>query len=647
MADDTDDFLAKVREKFERSAERSEDNRQRCLDDIKFARLLEQWPEKVKQLREDDGQAVLTLSHMGTFIRQVVNQARSNRPSINVIPADSNADPETAEIISGLIRNIEVSSDADVAYDTAIDNAVSGGFGYFRINTAYASDDTFDLDIVFERIADSLSVYEDPDSEATDGSDWNCAFVVRTMTRDDFRAQYKDAEEVDWDTLGYTGLEAPWFTEDSVLVAEYWEREEVESQIVALSNDTVVKLDDWLKQQKTAEAIGITQIGEPRTVKSKKVTQYILTGAEVLEEIEWPGKYIPIVPVYGDEVWVEGKRHFKSLIHDAKDSQREHNYWRSQAADTVALAPRVPFIGPEGCFDGDPEKWSDINRGNIAFVTYRGQVPPQRQAPPTPASGEFQQAIAAIDDMKSIIGLHNPSLGETSNETSGVAIRQRQRQGDVATFHFIDNLTRSIRQGGRILIDLIPKVYSTARVVRILGEDLEPEAAQIAPQDQQQMLLQKAQERGQEIARIYDITAGKYDLVVKAGPSYATQREFAQAEIVEVIRAYPDSAPLLGPMYLRNSDWPGADEAAEKLEAMAGQGEGQQPQIPPELIEQMTQMQQRLQELEAENQQLKSDQSLEREKLYLVDVPTAQAKQTSANASMVKAATPQQPAGLG
>ena len=526
-----DDFLADVRAKHKRAQDAASDNNDNWIDDVRFAKLLEQWPEEIKRQRELDGRPCLVKPRLQAYIRQVVNEARQNRPAINVVPADSNADVETAEIMSGLIRNIEVSSDADIAYDTAADCAVSGGFGYFRINTAYTSDDTFDQDIVIERIADPLTVLPDPDAESADGSDWNCAFICKTILKDDFEAQYNGAEPVDWDDMGYAKLDNPWYDDEHVMVVEYWHREDVESQIVAMSDGSVRKADD--PSIELLAQFGVTPVGEPRTVKSKKVTQYILSGAEVLETVEWPGKYIPIVPVYGDEVVCEGKRTFKSLIRDAKDAQRDLNYWESMATETIALAPKVPFIGPEGAFDSDVEKWSTANDSSHAFITYKGQIPPQRQGYAGPSAGELQRAMGAVDDMKAIMGIYDASLGQRSNETSGVAIRQRQRQGDVATYHFLDNLSRSIRHAGRILIDLIPKVYSTARVVRVLGEDMEPQNAQIGPQE-------GPAHEGQEVRRIYDLGAGKYDLVVKAGPAFGTQREAAREELVEVIRACGD-----------------------------------------------------------------------------------------------------------
>jgi len=619
MAKADDDFLAEVREKFERATESEEDNRKRARENIKFSRMREQWDDRVKKDREACGLPCLTFDHTNIFVRQVVNTARMNRPAITVVPADSGADKETAEIMSGLIRNIEVSSDADIAYDTAIENAVAGAFGYFRINLAYTSEDSFDKDITIEAIPDAFTVYGDPDAESVDASDWNCAFIVKRIPEDDYKRDYKDASKADFADLKELG--SPWYDDDGVAIAEYWHREQVTSQIVALSNDTVVKLSEYEERAKEYAAMvpSVTIVGKPREVKSHKVTQYIVNGVEVLETVEWPGKYIPIVAVYGDTVVLEGKRHFYSLIDGAIDAQRNHNYWESCITGAIALAPVSPFIGPEGAFDAAPEKWANINDPSIATVEYAGPVRPSREPPPAYQGAMIERAQTAIAEMKAIIGLHEPSLGERSGADSGVAIRSLQRQGDVATFHFLDNLTRSIRHAGRILLDLIGKVYTTPRVLRVLGEDMQPQVVQAAPQEMQQEMLIKAQMRGQEIARIYDLTAGKYDLVVKAGPSFGTQREYAQAEIVEIIRAFPDSAPILGPMYLENSDWPGATEAAEQLKALAaGQMGGEQPQgSDPQLMAQMQQMAQQLQALAQENEALKRGEMLKAEELRI------------------------------
>lgn len=615
-----DDFLAEVREKFDRASDAEDKNRKRFADNIRFSRMREQWDPDILRDRELRGLPCLTFDHTNIFVRQVVNSARQNRPSIQVVPADSNSDKETAEIMSGLIRNIEVSSNADIAYDTAVENAVGGAFGYFRVNLSYTSDDSFDKDLTIEPIADPLTVYGDPDAESFDGSDWNCCFVVRRIPEDEYKREYGDKAKSDFADIKELG--APWYDDECITIAEYWHREQVESQIIALSNDTVVSLDEYKERAEEYAQLQIEPVGEPRAVRSHKVTQYVVNGSEVLEKVDWPGRYIPIIPVYGDVVVLDGERHFYSLIDGAKDAQQNHNYWESCITGAIALAPVSPFIGPVGAFDTDIEKWSNINDPSIATVEYDGPVRPSREPPPAYQGAMIERAKSAVDEMKAIIGLHSPNLGERSGAESGVAIRQLQRQGDVATFHFMDNLTRSIRHAGRILIDLIGKVYTTPRVLRVLGEDMEPQPVQTAPADMQQQLMMQAMQRGQDIGRIYDLTAGKYDLVVKAGPSFGTQREYAQAEIVEIIRAFPPSAPVLGPMYLDNSDWPGASDAADQLRALngaqeGGGGEAMQQQMQQQVQAAVQQLQGQIQQLAQENAELKQAAALKAEELRI------------------------------
>lgn len=614
-----EDILNLAKEKFERAQEAENDTREEARDDIRFARLGEQWPLQIKRQRELDNRPCLTINKMPAFIRQVVNDARQNKPGIVVMPADDNADPETAEIINGLIRNIQVASDADVATDTAIESAVSGGFGYFRINIASESDDSPDKEISFERIANPFTVYGDPDSTAADSSDWNCCLVVEPMPKERFERDYKGAEPVDWDA--YSGCTAPWIDNDTIMVAEYWHREPVDVVVFEMSDGTTIDEDRLNENQAEFILKGIIPVGS-RTLKTHKVTQYLLTGAEVLETVEWPGKYIPIVPVYGDEINCDGKRVFRSLINQGKDAQRQFNYWRTMTTELIALAPKAPYIGEEGAFI-DEGKWATANVANYSYLEHKkGTQAPQRQPFAGVPAGALQEALNASDDMKSIIGIYDASLGARSNETSGRAIVARQREGDVSTFHFIDNLSRAIRHAGRIIIDLIPKVYSNKRIVRILGEDMKPKNVQLAPGEAEQPEMGEQEDEGAEINRVFDVTIGKYDLIVKSGPSYSSLREETRAELVEIMRNAPESAPILGPMYLRNSDWPGAEDAADKLEK--GQG------IPPEAQQKMQDMQQ---QLEAAGKAVEDLQKQASE----IEAMKARAEMMSAEADLIRA----------
>ena len=568
-----DDILKEAREAFERAADAEAENRRDALDDLKFARLGEQWPDAIRRERDLDGRPCLTINRLPAFIRQVVNDARQNKPAIVVHPVDDAADPETAEVFNGLIRHIEQSSDAEVAYDTALDFAVTGGFGYFRINTRYASDDGFDQDLVVERVANPFSIYGDPDGTAADSSDWNSAFVVDTLPKAAFEARWKGADPVDWSADSYASLTGPWLDGDRVMVAEQWIREAVKRTIVALSDGQVVELAVYEKQKAMFDALGVKVLGRPRSVGSHKVTQRILTGAEVLETVEWAGKFIPIVPVYGEELHVDGRRRLRSLVRDAKDPQRMFNYWRTTSTELVALAPKTPFIGRKGAFETDSAKWATANTQTHAYIEYDGPEPPMRQPFVSPPAGALQEAMNASDDMKAIMGLYDASLGARSNEISGRAIMARQRQGDTSTFHYIDNLNRAMRHAGRILLDLIPKVYATPRVVRILGPDGEAKAVPVnqprAPGQGAQPAQGDPLGQVRKVEKIYDLTAGKYDLIVRAGPSFTSRREEAANQMIELIRAYPAAAPAIGDLLAKNLDWPGADEVASRLQALA------------------------------------------------------------------------------
>lgn len=617
------DYLAEAQEAFQQAVDAESENREEAEDDLRFARLSDQWPDNIRREREIDGRPCLTIPRMNAFIRQVVNDARQNKPSIKVHPADSGADVETADIINGLIRNIEYSSNADVAYDTAVEYAVSSSVGYFRIGLDYAFDDTFDLDITINRVADPFLIYGDPDSTGADSSDWNSAFVIDRMTKDRFEAKWKGAEAVDW-SGDYADLPTPWCDDETVMVAEWWTREEVERPIVKLSNDTIVDAA-WLQEADKETGIpriamlmsmGIKPVAERKT-RTHKVTQRILTGAEELEVNDWPGRYIPIVPVYGDEVIVDGKRYLRSLIRDAKDAQRAYNYWRSTSTEMIALAPKVPFIGPKGAFKTDANKWATANRVSHPFIEYdvvSGASPPQRQPLDVgPAAGALQEALNASDDMKSIMGLYDASLGARSNETSGRAILARQREGDVSTFHFIDNLNRAIRHAGRIIIDLIPHVYSNERIVRVIGEDGSQKPVQLGKPVPVTDKNGKPQmgEDGQPMMRVFDLTAGKYDLTVTSGPSYTTRREEAAAQMTEMVRAFPAAAARIGDLIAKNLDWPGADEIAERLKPQ------DEADIPPELQKMIKDGQELIAKQAEELKELKADKEIDARKVLI------------------------------
>ncbi len=613
-------------EEFEKCADAEVNNRAAALDDIEFTFLDKQWSDADIEARRRDCRPCLTINKTRQFVKQVVNNGRRNKPAIKVHPADSFADPKTAEIINGLIRNIEYTSNADVAYDTGFEAAVAGGFGYWRVDVDYAHDDSFDRELKICRIPNQFSVYGDYESTAADSSDWNRAFITDCIAKDAFERRWKGADAVDWDSGRYSNLPNNWTRDERVVIAEYWTREEVQKKIVQLSDKRVVPAD-WLKQPLDGypgatmldllESEGISVTGE-RDSRGYKVQQRIMTGAEVLETNEWRGMYIPIVPVYGEELNIEGVRHFRSLIRSGKDAQRMFNYWRSLTTELIAMSPKTPFIGKVGQFDTDQSKWQTANTQSHAYIEYddaNGVGAPTRQGFAGVPAGPLQEAMNASDDMKAIFGMYDASLGARSNETSGVAISARQQQGEMSNFHFMDNQSRAVGHTGRILLDLIQHFYTGERVIRILGLDKKPQNIKITNQ-------QQPQQNGTE--QMFNLAIGKYDLTVDSGPGFATQREDAAYQMTEFIKVFPQSAPFIGDLLAKNQDWPDADEFAARLKAMLPpQAQGQNPMLDQmkQALDQAHQQQQQMQaEIAKLNMQLQSngqDHSIDQQKLLI------------------------------
>lgn len=624
-------------EDFKQCEEREDHNRIEAIDDLRFARLGEQWHLADKKKREQEGRPCLTINKMPAFIRQVVNDGRQNKPAIKVHPADDQGDPKTAEVINGLIRNIEYTSKADVAYDTGLDFAASCGFGYWGVDMKYAHDDTFDMDLVIERKPNPFAIYGDYRSTAADSSDWMCAFEVDMMERDVFEKKYKGKDNIDWESDAYQNMPDNWCDGKSVRVAKWWKRKEVQKTICLLSDGTIVH-EDWLSED-VDEMEGVTngdamQIAGITIVKTRKalsyeVKQYVMSGVEILEEDDWAGQYIPLVPVYGEELNIEGKRYFRSLIRDAKDPQRNFNYWRSSSTEMVALAPKAPFIGKVGQFVTDADKWINANTNSYPYIEYddvdQNGMPPQRQPFAGVPAGDLQEALNASDDMKAVMGMYDAALGARSNETSGRAINARKSESDTGTFHFIDNQARAIRHTGVILLDLIPHVYNKQRIIRVMGVD---KKAQNVPINQP---LQGQAGMGEDgISQVFDLTVGKYDLTVDTGPSFQTKREEAAYGMTELMRALPATAPVIGPHLAKAQDWPEAEKIADELSALAPGGAQNNP-----LQQQVQQLSQQLQEATQKLNGMQQDRAIETQKVQ-VDQFNAETQRMKAMGDMQK-----------
>ena len=580
---DDADKMATMRKRLQMAQAAYSDSREDELDDLRFMAGSPdnqwQWPADVLATRGSvQGQTInarpcLTINKLPQHVRQVTNEQRQNRPSGKVIPADDNADVEVAEIFNGVVRHIEYMSDADVAYDTACDNQVTYGEGYIRLLTEYCNDETFDQDIKIGRVRNAFSVYMDPTIQDPCGADAEWCFVTEDILKVEYERMFPDATPISTlysQGVGDQGVSS-WLQEDTIRIAEYFYYTYERSTLhLYPDNETAFKGSNRDKQ------LG-AMFGKPirtREVDRKKVMWMKTNGFDVLDEREWPGKWIPVVRVIGNEWEVDGQIHISGLVRNAKDAQRMYNYWTSQEAEMLALAPKAPFIGYGGQFEGYEMQWKTANTTNWPYLEVNPDVTdgagnvlplPQRAAPPLPQTGLIQAKMGAAEDIKSTTGQYDASIGAQGNERSAKAIIAREKQGDVGTYHYVDNLARAIRHITRQIVDLIPKIYDTQRIARIIGVDGEVDMVKFNPSQPEPVKEIREPQTGALIEKIYNPGVGTYDVMVTTGPGYMTKRQEALDAMSQILQTNPQLWAVAGDLFIKNMDWPGAQEMAARF----------------------------------------------------------------------------------
>ncbi len=576
------DILTVARARLDLAVSSLSESREDEIDDLRFYAGSPdnqwQWPADVLATRGAvQGQTInarpcLTINKLPQHVRQVTNDMRQNRPGAKVIPVDDKADVAVADIFNGMIRHIEYISDADVAYDTACENQVSYGEGYIRLLTEYCDDNSFDQDIKIGRVRNSFSVYMDPLIQDPTGSDAKWCFITEDVTKAEYERLYPDATPIS--TLQSLGVGdqsiSNWLNEDTIRIADYYYVDYDKATLnLYPGNMTAFAGTPEDRELKIVYGKPIRS----RESDRPKVKYCKINGYEILEEREWAGKWIPVIRIVGNEFEVDGRLYVSGLVRNAKDAQRMYNYWVSQEAEMLALAPKAPFIGYGGQFEGYEEKWKTANTNNWPYLEVNPDVTdgqgaalplPQRAQPPMASSGLLQAKAGASEDIKSTTGQYNASLGMGSNERSGKAILARQREGDVGTYHYGDNLSRGVRHVARQLVDLIPKIYDTQRIARIIGEDGETKMIKINP-DQPEPVNQIVNEEGIVIEKIYNPGVGKYDVVAITGPGYATKRQEALEAMAQLLQGNPQLWQVAGDLFVKNMDWPGAQEMSKRF----------------------------------------------------------------------------------
>jgi hypothetical protein len=536
MPDSQDDFIATARKRFQAAEDDEKPLREEAMVDLKYV-AGDQWDPAIKKQREDAGRPAMTFPRCHTFVQQVSNEARQNKPQIKFAPVED-ADDDTAEVYEGLARHIQYSSDAQVAYETAVEYSAGGSFGYYRFLSDYCDDDSDDLELKIVPVWDPFAVYGVL-TPSCFNREPRYAFVIEDVPKEEFEALYPKSDVV---TSGFerAGEKAPgWVGTDTVRVAEYWRLEG-----------------------------GLPKPGSRR--RAKPTVEYCkMTGLEVLEgtETTWPGYCIPIIPVLGKLMVIEGKPRLFSVVRHQRSAQQMINYSKTRIAETLGTAPISPFMVAAGQIQGHEKKWNSLNTTIWPYIEYnqvdvggKPAPPPMRQTfePPIASLSEF--VAQEIDDMKATTGIFDASLGQKSNETSGTAILKRQQQTSLTTMHFMDNLERAFKKGGEVIADVIPKLYDTARTIRILGQD---ESAKVVKVNQQY------NENGK--SRHYKIGgegAGKYDVIVTMGRSFSSKRMESFDTMSQLLQGQPNMLPMIGDILFKNSDLAGADQLAERFKKM-------------------------------------------------------------------------------
>lgn len=648
-----EEIIADARAYLELCDGANTENYREGLEDLKILSG-DHWPEESKRLRRLEGRPIMTINKLPNMLALVVNTNRQNRLSIKVSPVGSGADVDTAEVIQGIIKHIEYESNASVATDCAVGFAASVGFGYYRIMPEYCDDKSFDQNLAYKRIPNVFSVAYDPGATMPDGSDQQRCLLHEKLPRKQFRMQYPDASTTD--SLSGASGTTDWYSDDYVRVGEFYRIERAPAQLVLLS-DGGIFFSDELPNKIALAANGITEVKRRDSWKTK-VMWYRLTGAEILERTEIKCKWIPVFPVFGTELNIDGKILRKGIVRDARDPQIMYDYWMTAATEEIAMRNKTPYIGVEGQFASQKQKWLQANNRSFPYLEYSavsvdGQLapPPQRQPMADIPNGMLTMAMHANDNIKATTGLFDASLGNAGNATSGVQEHAQQNQGGLTNSHYQDNLKITGRHAGKCLIDMIPHYYDAPRVVKIMRDDdtIAPVSINkpLSPSEAAQIQADRAAKAPVTatppaiLKVLNDMSTGEYACVVEEGPAYSTVRKEAADAMVQFGQSWPKLMDIAGDKVVTAMDWPGAKGIAERIARTIPPNimydpkdpNSGPPPLPPQAQQQIQEMQAQIQELTQENQHLKSGVDKEN-----IKSQTAQAIQQMKDASAAQVA---------
>ena len=574
------------------------ENRQLGLKALKF-RWGEQWPAYAIASRGLD-RPQLTINETDTYIRKVCNAQRKQRPRGRASPVDDKADVKTAKVVTGLIRHIEVNSDADNAYDTAYEFASEIGWGYWRLRHDYISETSFDQDIYVDTIANPFSVYFDYNSTLPDGSDAEKCLITDLMPKESFKKEHPGAQVISFEERGTGDSDPDWATQHDIRVAEYYYVEREKALLVALSNGMAVWSDE-LPSGALMLAAGIRIIGDRHSYR-RKVKWQKQTCYDVLEETDVPGRYIPVLPLYWSSKVIESKTIKQGLVQNAMDPQRMLNFWNTAVTEYLALAPKAKWLMAEGQDEGHEKEFANANINPTPVLRYkqtdvenREAPPPQRVAPEPPPSGLIEATFMANQNLSRVMGVYDPAVRGGAQHKSDMTLNAEEEQGNLTNFHGYDNMTRSMKHSYRIMLSWFPSIYKTPnRIQRIIGEDGRDSLVTLNEQSPEETVLN-------------NVTVGQYDVVMQVGPGYDTRRQEGAATSIELLKTPLGEviAQTSSDLIIRQMDFPGAEAIADRMAAANPLAQiDEDSEIPPELQMRMKGMQMMIEKQQGQMQEM-------------------------------------------
>jgi hypothetical protein len=573
-------FLETAKKRFQRCQAWEANARLHYDYDVKFANgdayNMYQWPDTISSDRRASDRPCLTTNVVKQHNFSIINDAMQNKPGIKYRAVGDGASKEGADIWDGIARQIEYTSSFQSILDIATKSQVEGGVGYWRVVTEFENDKSFNQIIKFAPISDARAVYIDPDCQQLSCSDANFAFIFNDMLVEEFNRLYPGNEDAISNSTGL-GESYGWVKKDHVRVAEYFYVEEHKDTLVLIEDQETGQSVTLLKSQIGQGAFRLLKADAAtmtRPVVTRQVKWALIAGNKKIEENDWAGKYIPVVKIVGEEIVIDGLLDRKGHTRAMLDAQRMLNYWNSASVEFGALQTKTPWVVAKEAVDGFEDEWALANQENMAYLLWNSKAEdgtdiakPERIAPPVQAMAYAQGAQQARAEMMMVSGQYENTMGQQGNERTGKAISERQRQGDRATYHFINNIGIGIRFSGEILKDLIPKIYDTKRVMQLLGEDGVETQVMLDPNAKQAWEKRKmAQEFSVE--QIFNPNIGEYAVYADMGPGYATRREEAWNAFNNILTQSPQLVSVIGDLLLAAGDFPLSQEAAARLRRM-------------------------------------------------------------------------------